>query len=519
MLFGLLALLLSVPARCQYVTLTGTLQGANGLPAANNVISLQPTQMFFVAGSSPLVVVPLNAQCATSVDGSVVSVPNPLNSPQGSAIYSGGTLGAGNYYTQIAWYDAAGHITLVGPEIQTQLTGTGTLQILPPASGLPQNASGMKVYIGATSGSETLQGTTSGSAAFAQSTALTSGAAEPSTNNTVCQVIANDAGWPTGTGYVVGMTAPNGATYPGYPMQWQLLGAGNTYNLGNGLPLYNGTVTYPSPILALPYNHGPQSISGPLSLAGYNFSNVGKVGVGTSLPAWGVDAEGSGLGGAINANTGYLYNGAAASDHVLLGNGSYYVDSATIPYSILSGAPTLYYQTTAANGSAQTHRPTLNFSSRFTLTDSASPAETTVAPVTTGSEADLVTAAAAGTTNHCVKWLSTGGIGDYGASCAAFTTSRTCVTAGCYQVTADGTVTEWLSTGALNNNTPTTITLPVAIPTAVMSITCTDSGGRVQSGNNQPVGANVVGLSAPYSSMYVNTPSSSVTAYCTVVGY
>lgn len=46
-------LLLFAPAlvRCQtapYVKLTGTLQGPNGLPVANNVISLQPTQMFYI---------------------------------------------------------------------------------------------------------------------------------------------------------------------------------------------------------------------------------------------------------------------------------------------------------------------------------------------------------------------------------------------------------------------------------------------------------------------------------------
>jgi hypothetical protein len=39
----------------------------------------------------------------------------------------------------------------------------------------------------------------------------------------------------------------------------------------------------------------------------------------------------------INATTGFQNNGAAALNHVLLGNGTDYVDSATIPYSIISG--------------------------------------------------------------------------------------------------------------------------------------------------------------------------------------
>lgn len=47
------ALLIVSRAHCQspYVTLTGTLQGPNGLPAANQIISMTPTQQFFVAGS------------------------------------------------------------------------------------------------------------------------------------------------------------------------------------------------------------------------------------------------------------------------------------------------------------------------------------------------------------------------------------------------------------------------------------------------------------------------------------
>lgn len=45
-------------------------------------------------------------------------------------------------------------------------------------------------------------------------------------------------------------------------------------------------------------------------------------------------------GNNINADTGYQVAGAAPSNHVLLGNGTQYVDSATVPYSILSGAGT-----------------------------------------------------------------------------------------------------------------------------------------------------------------------------------
>ena len=45
-------------------------------------------------------------------------------------------------------------------------------------------------------------------------------------------------------------------------------------------------------------------------------------------------------GNNINADSGYQQGAAAPLNHVLLGNGTQYVDSATIPYSILTGTGT-----------------------------------------------------------------------------------------------------------------------------------------------------------------------------------
>lgn len=225
--------------------------------------------VMLLAGVGYAQVIPaITAECATSTDGSVVGVPNPLSPPLVSPGFSG-TLPAGNYFVVYTWYDAANHVTLASPELLVQLTATGNLVVNPPASGAPASAVGMQVFIGTTSGSETLQGSVIGSAAYTQSTPLVTGTGLPVVNTTVCQVVANDAGWPTGTGYNVTATSPAGDTLPGYPSQWQLLGPGNTINLSQGLPLYNGVVQYPSPILAVPYGHGPQSISGPLSLGNY----------------------------------------------------------------------------------------------------------------------------------------------------------------------------------------------------------------------------------------------------------
>lgn len=256
------------------VTLTGNLRAANGLPASNTTINLTPTQTGFIAGCG--VTVPVANACATSTDGSVVGLPNPLTATIVSTAGTG-TLAPGVYYTTYAWYDAAGHVSLAAPETVTTLSGTGSLVVNAPASGVPAIAVGMYVYISTSSGTETRQGTTTGTSAYTQSSALTTGAALPASNNSLCQATANDAIWPVGTGYRVTQTDKNGNAIPGYPMLWQLLGAGTTINLSNGLPYYNGLVTYPVPILSIPLNHGAQSISGPLSLSGYSLTNAGWV--------------------------------------------------------------------------------------------------------------------------------------------------------------------------------------------------------------------------------------------------
>lgn len=361
-------------------------------------------------------VVPVTSECATSVDGTVVGTLNPLNPPQVSAVFTG-TLPSGTYYIVFDWYDAATHVTLTSPEVQQQLASTGELQISPPASGQPATAFGMQVFIGTTSGGETLQGSTIGSATFTQSIPLSAGLALPTTNNTVCSVVANDAGWPTGTGYSVSLTTPAGATLPGYPLQAQFLGPGNTINLSQGFPSYNGTVTYPIPILARPYGHGPQSISGPLSMTNYNLTSVGRLGIGTAVPGWGVDAQGTGIQGMINAENGFLVNGAAPAANTCLGSTDGIANDTQIACITASSLPTLFYQTVDLNAVAQTQRSALNFSTRFTAADSSSPSRTTIDANATGSETKLVSAAAAGTNGNCAQWDANGGVGDSGAPC------------------------------------------------------------------------------------------------------
>ena len=340
-LIGLLGLAGSVAAYPQYATLTGTLQSSNGLPAPNFTIAFTPTQWGFIAGTG--VQIQTTTYCGTDPLGAVVGITNPQQVTINTPAYSGGTLPAANYFVVYTWYTATGTQTEVSPESTAQLTSTGNLSIAPPAGPLPAGVVGMNVYIGTSSGAETYQGHTTGTSVYVQSTALGSGATPPTSNNTICKQVANDAIWPVGTGYTVSLTDVNGNTQPGYPMVWQLLGPNTTINLSNGLPYYHGIVTYPTPLLASPLSHATQSISGALSLGGYNLYAHGLV------PSSGAPGVGLCLG-----SDGFAYD---------------------TPVVCTTAA---YYQTVAANGSAQTQRPTLNLSSAFALTDSASPAQTTV---------------------------------------------------------------------------------------------------------------------------------------------
>lgn len=242
----------------------------------------------------------------------------------------------------------------------------------------------------------------------------------PISNLTACRVVCNDAGFPTGTGYNVGLADASGNSLFNYPEMWQFFGPGSTYNLSQGIPYYHGQVTYPIPILTIPYNHNAQSISGPLSLTGYNLYNVGALGVGTSVPAWGVDVEGTGLDAIVNAKGGYLINGASGTTNQAPCSDGMAVDQFC---TFLTSIGSIYYQTVDLNGTAQTQRPALNFSPYFTAADSSSPARTTIGLETTGTGSKVVTASAAGTNTYSACWDSAGDITAVNGPClsAGFT--------------------------------------------------------------------------------------------------
>jgi len=440
-------------------TLAGNLRGSNGIAAAGYTLALVPSQQGYIAGCG--VNVATVVDCATSTGGAVVGIADPLT-PTINTASGSGALTAGTYYSVYEWYDASGNVTLESPETRSTLSATGSLVVNPPVSGVPAAAVGMDVFIGITSGGETLQGQTTGSASFVQSSALTSGASPASSNSTLCKVTANDVVWPVGTGYNASLTDQYGNPIPGYPMQWQILGAGTTVNLSNGLPYYHGVVMYPVPILASPANHGTQSISGSLNLGGYNLADVGKLGIGTSTPGWPLDVE----NGQANFEDGLLLGGnAPASGTWCAGSTDGMAVDSYI--SCLTTANFFYQTIRNGAGTAQTQRASLKFSpsSIFTLSDSSSPSQTTVALAPTGSEPEIVTAPGPGTHGNCATWDSQGGLGDAGHPCAVFIgTPRTCNTYGCYTISSDGTITEWGPPGNVGTAANQTITFPFSFP-------------------------------------------------------
>lgn len=413
-------------ARAQYVApyinLQGTLTTASGIPAVNATLTLTPSQVMFVSGTSMVV---SQAECSTDASGNVVGIGNPRTGATVSGQYTG-TLPPGNYYVQYTWYDQLGNQTLPSPEVPHQVTNTGELQITPPPGSGPPQATGMDVYIGVFPGGEIYQGqTTNTTATFTQSVPLaTTGATVPTLNNTPCRVFANDAAWPTGTGYQVSLTDASGNTLFSYPELWQFFGPGSTYNLSNGIPYYHGQVTYPVPVLTVPYNHNAQSISGPISLgvpggAMYPLTGVLKIGVGTQTPAWGVDLEGAGLLGAVNAKTGYLINGGAGTANQCLASDGSYFDMA-----VNCNLGTTYYQTILTSGTAQTQRPSIGVGvgTGLTASDNTSPAETllklnTGANLTSDPYATITALQTGGTAGDCATWDGSGGVGDAGFPC------------------------------------------------------------------------------------------------------
>src|SRR5208282_1203101 len=362
----------NAPSPC--VTLAGKLVAANGSPAQNYTLTFTPSQMFFVGGSGVVVNTP--TYCGTSSDGTVVGIPNPgyqtVVTPQFT-----GTLSPGTYYVQYTYYSGTAE-TLASPQTTVQLSATGALTVNAPASGVPQNALGMYVYIGTASGVVTRQGATLGNAPYTQSLPLTTnGPAPPQSNTSICQQVANDAGWPTGTTYSVAMADQNGNGIPPYPMNWMLMGPGTTINLSAGLPYANGIVMFPAPVLVSPPAQTQQTIYGSLAISSLNNGlPAASVCANNGLLFVGVACTGGSSGGvpggpnqsiqvnSLNAFTGYSGFGYDGVGTMTVPN---ITASGTVAAAVLSGA----FNGSVGQGTPNVGAFTTISTSVFTNTNSA----------------------------------------------------------------------------------------------------------------------------------------------------
>lgn len=258
-------------------TVTGVVQNAAGGPVRNGTFSFTLTAPATIAGTAT--VVTSSVPCYTDGNGNVAGEPDPLLAPSLSVNLGSGTLAAGTYFVKIVYYDATGS-SFPSPEASITLSAPGTLIVNAPIK-QPANASGYKVYISLTTGTETLQGTVTGTPGtwgnFSQSVVLVAGAALPVSNGTICTLRFNDELTPSFTCYDVGLTSSVGANIPGYPAYWYLNGgSAGTINVGSGTPQSNVCqgqgVVYPQAIVSLPPFNATQTVNGGLNLNGFGLS-------------------------------------------------------------------------------------------------------------------------------------------------------------------------------------------------------------------------------------------------------
>lgn len=183
-------------------------------------------------------------------------------------------------------------------------------------------------------------------------------------------------------------------------------------------------------------------------------------------------------GAIVNALTGFQFNGAAPSGHVLCGNGSVYVDSASCGTSA-------NYQAIQINGAGFTPRAILNFDTNFTGADTSPSTTIHLASsinVNAATATSAATAAAlSATPTQCGGGtpIATGIAANGNANCApAPSPSRTCNGNGCYVQYSDGTVVEWGTVGGCSTSgagCTVSVTLPLSISnpaSSSVSATC-----------------------------------------------
>lgn len=259
---------------------SGTLTGKFVIPTIgaiqNGTLTLTLSQQANVSGS--YAVVPAQATCYTSTDGSVVGVGNPTAIPQASFSSAAGSLPQGNYFIEITYSGPSGTETLASPEVAVTANSTGQITVTAP-NPYPSTATGWNVYIGTASGSETKQASNlSFGGNYIQSSALAAGSASPpSTNSTACTLAFNDTMIPTGTYYTASLYDVGQNLLPGYPQNWYL--AGSTIDVSQIQPLVTPpSIRYPYPLLLNPPSTAAQSIGSSIQLNGHGVNGSSNVG-------------------------------------------------------------------------------------------------------------------------------------------------------------------------------------------------------------------------------------------------
>lgn len=268
-------------------TIAGSVQTATGGVVANGTFGFVLSQPAILSGTASLVTSQVN--CYTSTVGQVVGLPDPLALPILSTNTASGTLASGTYYVKLTYFNASGETT-AGPEGSVVLSALGTVIIGSPVL-QPASATGYKVYIGSSSGTETLQFSVSGFGQYQQTAPLVSGAALPVSNTSVCSIAFSDTLVPTGTSYRVSLTNKNGSPIAGFPQTWCTYGGlSGTINISNGAPTGNCStngVFYPTPIYSNQQNGGgTQSINGTLNIS-QNMAIGGNLSVGGTISSTG----------------------------------------------------------------------------------------------------------------------------------------------------------------------------------------------------------------------------------------
>jgi hypothetical protein len=224
----------------------------------------------------------------------------------------------------------------------------------------------------------------------------------------------------------------------------------------------------------------------------------------------------------FNALTGFQVNGNGPLNHILVGNGTNYVDATALPSSAL---PPIFFQT-VINGSHATDTPSQDsylavgpgtgMVGTHVIGVGSTVARTVLSVNATGGSSALafdpyvVITAGAGTSGNCMQWDAHGGASDSGSGCG--TTGSGSLTSSGYWVTPFGLIFEW-GQQTPGTTTPTSYGLSFLLPHACFAAYATTNNG----GGNPLYDS--AGASCTTSTVTIGASNSTLTVGYLVVGW